>query len=107
MLQHYGLSMPPSIADWPRADAPAVFFDTNVVLYLLSAEKHKLSAEKHKLSAEKHKTNSAEALLAQGGWVSIQVLNEVASVCRSKLKLPRARVHDLLADEGALYQGGS
>ena len=60
-----------------------VFFDTNVVLYLLSADEHKADA--------------AEALLAQGGWVSVQVLNEAASVCRRKLKLPWLEVHELLA----------
>lgn len=60
-----------------------VFFDTNVVLYLLSADAHK--------------ANAAEALLALGGWVSVQVLNEAASVCRRKLKLPWAEVHELLA----------
>ncbi|HOY01858.1 MAG TPA: PIN domain-containing protein [Zoogloea sp.] len=59
-----------------------VFFDTNVVLYLLSADVHKADA--------------AEALLAQGGVVSVQVLNEAASVCRRKLKLPWPEVHELL-----------
>ncbi len=43
-----------------------VFFDTNLVLYLLSADEHK--------------ANTAEALLAQGGMVSVQVLNEAVSV---------------------------
>lgn len=38
------------------------FFDTNVVLYLLSADEQK--------------ANIAEALLARGGSVSVQVLNE-------------------------------
>ena len=61
----------------------AVFLDTNVVLYLLSADERK--------------ANVAEALLAQGGWVSVQVLNEAASVCRRKLKLPWTEVHELLA----------
>lgn len=60
----------------------AVFFDTNVVLYLLSADEHK--------------ANAAEALLAQGGMVSVQVLNEAASVCRRKLKLPWPEVRELL-----------
>jgi len=60
----------------------AVFFDTNVVLYLLSADARKADA--------------AEALLAQGGKVSVQVLNEAASVCRRKLRLPWSEVHELL-----------
>ncbi|MCK6395223.1 PIN domain-containing protein [Zoogloea sp.] len=59
-----------------------VFFDTNVVLYLLSADAHKADV--------------AEALLARGGVVSVQVLNEATSVCRRKLKLPWPEVHGLL-----------
>ena len=61
----------------------AVFLDTNVVLYLLSADERK--------------ANTAEAQLAQGGWVSVQVLNEAASVCRRKLGMPWPEVHELLA----------
>ncbi len=59
-----------------------VFFDANVVLYLLSADAHKADV--------------AEALLARGGVVSVQVLNEAISVCRRKLKLPWPEVHGLL-----------
>ena len=59
-----------------------VFFDTNVVLYLLSADERK--------------ADIAEALLAKGGVVSVQVLNEAASVCRRKLKLPWLEVRELL-----------
>ena len=59
-----------------------VFFDTNVVLYLLSADERK--------------ADRAEALLAAGGVVSVQVLNEAASVCRRKLKLPWPEVRELL-----------
>ena len=59
-----------------------VFFDTNVLLYLLSADKCK--------------ADRAEALLAEGGVVSVQVLNEAASVCRRKLKLPWPEVRELL-----------
>lgn len=62
---------------------PPVFFDTNVVLYLLSADEHKATV--------------AEALLGQGGWVSVQVLNEAVAVCRRKLQLPWPEVHELLA----------
>jgi predicted nucleic acid-binding protein len=51
-----------------------VFFDTNVVLYLLSADERK--------------ADIAEALLGGG---QRQVLNEAASVCRRKLKLPWLR----------------
>lgn len=62
--------------------APRVFLDTNVVLYLLSADERK--------------ANTAEALLAKGGLVSVQVLNEAASVCLRKLKLPWPEVRELL-----------
>ncbi|MEM6549220.1 MAG: PIN domain-containing protein [Pseudomonadota bacterium] len=49
------------------------FFDTNVVLYLLSAETAK--------------ADKAEALLAEGGTISVQVLNEAGSVMRRKLSM--------------------
>jgi predicted nucleic acid-binding protein len=58
------------------------FLDTNVVLYLLSADEAK--------------ANTAEALLAQDGVVSVQALNEAASVCLRKLKLPWPKVRELL-----------
>ena len=69
----------------PTASAeptPRVFLDTNVVLYLLSADERK--------------ANTAEGLLAQGGLVSVQVLNEAASVCLRKLKLSWPEVRELL-----------
>lgn len=59
-----------------------IFFDTNVVLYLLSADEQK--------------ANTAEALLERGGTVSVQILNEAVSVCRRKLKLAWSEVHELL-----------
>lgn len=49
------------------------FIDSNVILYLLSIDQVK--------------ANKAEALLEAGGIVSVQVLNEVVSVCRRKLKM--------------------
>lgn len=51
-----------------------VFFDTNVVLYLLSADIRKADA--------------AERLVSAGGVVSVQVLNEAAAVARRKLGMP-------------------
>lgn len=60
----------------------SAFIDTNVVLYLLSADARK--------------ADTAEALLAQGGVVSVQVLNEAASVCRRQLQLPWSEVRELL-----------
>ena len=58
------------------------FIDSNVVLYLLSGD------------AEK--ADRAEALLQSGGMISVQVLNEVASVCRRKLRMQWVEVEALL-----------
>jgi predicted nucleic acid-binding protein len=60
-----------------------VFFDTNLLLYLLSEETAK---------AER-----AEALLATGGVISVQVLNEFASVARRKLAMAIAEIREVLA----------
>ena len=54
--------------------AAGVFFDTNVPLYLLSADAGKAAR--------------AEDLLAEGGTISVQVLNEFAAVARRKHALP-------------------
>jgi predicted nucleic acid-binding protein len=59
-----------------------VFLDSNVVLYLLSADARK--------------ADKAEDLLAQQPCISVQVLNEVTSVCRRKLGMPWPEVQDLL-----------
>ena len=58
------------------------FLDSNIVLYLLSGD------------AEK--ADQAQALLEAGGVISVQVLNEVASVCLRKLKMPWQEVDALL-----------
>ena len=47
--------------------------DSNVVLYLFSSDTVK--------------ADRAESLLQSGGLISVQVLNEVASVCLRKLKM--------------------
>jgi predicted nucleic acid-binding protein len=52
---------------------PGSFFDTNVVLYLASGDRAK--------------ADRAESLIATGGIVSVQVLNEVANVARRKMRL--------------------
>lgn len=59
------------------------FFDTNVVLYLFSSDSVK--------------ADRAEALLATGGIVSVQVLNELASVARRKLAMTWREVGEVLA----------
>ena len=50
---------------------PASFSDTNVLLYLASADEAK--------------ANKAESLLATGGDISVQVLNDYTAVARRKL----------------------
>jgi len=62
--------------------AARVFFDTNVMLYLLS--------EDHA------KADRAEALLASGGVISVQVLNEFASVASRKLGMSWPEIHEVL-----------
>jgi len=59
------------------------FFDTNVLLYLLSSDTRK--------------ADQAESLLETGGVISVQVLNEFASVARRKLNLPLPQVREVLA----------
>jgi len=64
------------------------FFDTNVVLYLFSADAAK--------------ADRAEALLAEGGVVSVQVLNELASVARRKLAMAWSDVGEMLTQVRAV-----
>lgn len=52
---------------------PGSFFDSNVLLYLASADPVK--------------ADRAEAILAEGGAISVQVLNEIANVGRRKMQL--------------------
>ena len=63
--------------------AAETFFDTNVLLYLLSGEAGR--------------ADRAEALLAAGGVISVQVLNEFASVASRKLGLSFSQIRELLA----------
>ncbi|MGB1012361.1 MAG: PIN domain-containing protein [Thiolinea sp.] len=59
-----------------------VFFDTNALLYLLSEDESK--------------ANTAEALLAKGGVISVQVLNEFTSVAFRKLKMSYSEIGEVL-----------
>jgi predicted nucleic acid-binding protein len=63
-----------------REDRP--FLDTNVLLYLLSADEAK--------------ADRAEAILAKRGIVSVQVLNELANAGIRKLGLTWAQLDELL-----------
>jgi predicted nucleic acid-binding protein len=58
------------------------FFDTNVVLYLLSADQAK--------------ADRAEELLAEGGIISVQVLNEFATVASRKLGMSWPEIREVL-----------
>ena len=58
------------------------FFDTNVVLYLLSANSKKADRD--------------ETLIGGGGMISVQVLNEFASVASRKLGMSLAEIRELL-----------
>ena len=49
------------------------FFDTNVALYLASSDPQK--------------ADRAEAVIATGGTISVQVLNEIANVLRRKMQM--------------------
>ena len=58
------------------------FFDTNVLLYLLSEDEAK--------------ADRAETLLASGGIISVQVLNEFASVATRTLRMRIPEVREVL-----------
>ncbi len=61
---------------------PESFFDTSVLLYLLSSESRK--------------ADSVETLLAESGVISVQVLNEFAAVAIRKLAMPLVDVREIL-----------
>lgn len=58
------------------------FVDTNVLLYLASGDPQK--------------ADRAEAVLAQGGTTSVQVLNEIANVLRRKMRMSWPDTHVFL-----------
>jgi predicted nucleic acid-binding protein len=61
---------------------PVSFFDTNVLAYLASGDTAK--------------ADRAEAALAAGGSISVQVLNELANVARRKMQMSWDETHALL-----------
>jgi predicted nucleic acid-binding protein len=58
------------------------FFDTNILLYLLSENNEKASC--------------VEAIVSKGGIISVQVLNEFASVTSRKLGMTYAEIREYL-----------
>jgi predicted nucleic acid-binding protein len=61
-----------------------VFFDTSVLAYLMAKNDPR--------------TVRAEALLVEGGTISVQILNEFVSVARRKTGLSWPQIEELLAD---------
>lgn len=61
---------------------PASFFDTNVLVYLASGDTAK--------------ADRAEAAIAGGGAISVQVLNELTNVARRKMRISWADTHAIL-----------
>jgi predicted nucleic acid-binding protein len=62
---------------------PGSFFDTNVLLYLASGDPAK--------------ADRAERLVADGGTISVQVLNEIANVARRKMRMSWEETNGFLA----------
>ena len=61
---------------------PASFFDTNVLVYIASGDTAK--------------ADRAEAAIAAGGAISVQVLNELSNVARRKMRMSWADTRALL-----------
>lgn len=59
-----------------------VFFDTNILLYLLSENDKK--------------SDCSETLISRGGIISAQVLNEFASVASKNLRMEYADIREIL-----------
>ena len=69
---------------------PASFFDTNVLVYLASEDVEK--------------ADRAERLVAEGGAISVQVLNELASVARRKMRMSWPECRALLSSLQSLLE---
>jgi len=67
---------------------PGSFIDTTVLTYLASADPGK--------------ADRAEEILAAGGSINVQVLNELANVARRKMRLSWPETHALLSTIRAL-----
>ena len=79
-----GSSLPTSsLTGTKQMSALKTFIDTNILLYLLSADAGK--------------ANRAEAIVRAGGLISVQVLNEIANVARRKLVMPSVEINEVLS----------
>jgi predicted nucleic acid-binding protein len=61
---------------------PGSFFDTNVLVYVASGDTAK--------------ADRAEAVIAAGGSISVQILNELTKVARRKMQMSWVDTHALL-----------
>jgi predicted nucleic acid-binding protein len=66
------------------------FFDTTILIYSISSDEPRAAI--------------AEKLLADGGWISVQVLNEFATVARRKLNLSWQETREALLAIRALCE---
>ena len=66
------------------------FFDTTILIY--------------SVSSDEPRSAMAEKLLADGGWISVQVLNEFAAVVRRKLDMSWEETREALLAIRALCQ---
>jgi predicted nucleic acid-binding protein len=62
---------------------PGSFFDTNILVYIASGDAAK--------------ANRAEMVIATGGAISVQVLNELANVARRKMRMSWVDTHAFLS----------
>ncbi|MHB8255363.1 MAG: PIN domain-containing protein [Acidiferrobacter sp.] len=67
---------------------PGNFIDTNVLVYLAARDTAK--------------ADRAEKIVADGGTISVQVLNELANVARRKMHMSWSETHTLLSTIRAL-----
>ena len=73
---------------------PGSFIDTNVLVYVVSADPVK--------------ADRAEMIIADGGTISVQVLNELANVARRKMRMSWSETRALLSMIRALlYPSGA
>ena len=63
--------------------APKAFIDSNILLYLLSADADK--------------ADRAEEIVRAGGLISVQALNEITNVARRKLAMSWVEINEVLA----------
>jgi len=74
---------------WKPTSGAERFIDTNILLYLLSADETK--------------ADRAEEELSTGGIISVQVLNEFASVASRKLIMSITEIREALAEIRAVF----